>query len=42
MTLMSNPRNAAVITLRRRRSDETEPPPFSTKHWVAEGLEVRV
>lgn len=39
--LMANPRNAAVITLRRRRSDETAPPPFSTKHWVAEGLVAR-
>ena len=38
---MANPKNAAVITLRRRRPDETDPPPFSTRHWVAEGLEVR-
>ena len=38
---MANPRNAAVVTLRRRRPDETAPPPFATKHWVAEGLEVR-
>jgi broad specificity phosphatase PhoE len=38
---MANPRNAAVITIRRRRADETAPPPFSNRRWVAEGLELR-
>ena len=38
---MANPVNAAVVTIRRRGPDENEVPPFSTRHWVAEGLDVR-